>query len=246
MIINDQIHPVQMQITNYELYEEIKKYELFFNDELLEIVEIADVTFINEIDDYFLSKSFKNELTYHTLASRCTALGRYLESIYFCKKVKEMYINDENYKRIYYINLILIADYNYLLKFENSNLLAEKQLRNLSAIKNNDLEYQLTKSIYVMTFLGLKDYKKVISLLENKQNYKLTEMVCLLISYYAINKSEYNKIYNELITKIRNENNKNCLILLHEVLNDKSKKRVIDLDKYNINKCIIEILKKCF
>lgn len=65
------------------------------------IIELFDVIFKKEVDDYFLAIEYKNEMSYHILASRYYAMKRYLESIYFCNKAKEKYIHDENYKRVY-------------------------------------------------------------------------------------------------------------------------------------------------
>lgn len=246
MIINDQTNPNNIQNENYELYEDVKQYEYFFDSGLLEIMEILDVTFKEDIDDCFLSKRFINELSYNTLASRCTFMKRYLESIYFCEKAKEIYIKDENYKRVYFINLTLIANYNYLLKFENANILAEKQIKTLVATKNYELEYEYTMKIHMITYLGLKRYDEIILILEDKEEVTLTETICLLIAYYFTDKKKYNDFYNEM-TEEDDEDDLgliDCLQLLDDILKNNNRKRVIELDSFDINKCIIEILKK--
>lgn len=244
MIVNDKNNPINIQNIYRELYNEVTEYKDFYGKEFEEILEILDVTFKEELDDYYLSNDYVNELTYHTLASRCTVMGRYLESIYFCNVVKNKYFEDENYKRIYFINLILMANYNYLLKFEKSNLLAQKQLLNLESIKNYDLEYQLTKGAYAITCLGLKDYKEVINVLHDKDRLTLTELVSLLISFYNTDIKEYKELYEEYIPTNENSETYKCLVLLDDILHN-NKKRIYELDQFNINKCILEILKKC-
>ena len=63
----------------YEEIEEVKQYEDFFDDELKEIIEILDVTFKKDIDIYFLSNDYINELTYHTIATRCLVMKNWLD-----------------------------------------------------------------------------------------------------------------------------------------------------------------------
>ncbi len=244
MILNDKTNPSKVQDNYRELYNEIKEYRNFYGKEFEEIIEIFDVSFKEELDDYYLSNDYINELTYHTLASRCTVMGRYLESIYFCNKVKEKYFYDENYKRIYFINLILIANYNYLFKFEKSNQLAKKQLLTLSSTKNNELEYKLTQGIYIITCLGIKEYNEVINLLKTKDRLTLTELVSLLIAYYKIDIKRYKELFEDCLLTNENSDIYRCLVILDDILHN-NKKRIYELDQFNINKCIIEILKKC-
>ena len=239
--INDNNNPNYIQEEYKSLYDEINNYKVFFKNNLIEVLEILDVTFVDDIDDYLLSKEFVNELSYHTLASRCAVLGRYFESIFFCDLVKKKYFEDENYKRIYYINLILISNYNYLFKFDKAKLLAEKQILTLESISNNLLEYNLTKSIYVISCLGLKDYKNVIRMLKDKDNYTLTEAFCILIAYFYTDKELYKKLFDELISD-EDDSNK-YLNILNDILFD-NKKKIIDLKECNINKCVFLILKK--
>lgn len=244
MILNSKKSPRNILNGLNDLYFEIKSYESFYEEELIEIVEILDVTFKKDIDNYFLSKTYKNELTYHTLATRCNLSGRYLESIYFCKLAKEKFITDENYKRIYYINLTLISNYNFLLMFHEADLLVQKQLLNLNSINDVGDEYEFTKSLYIITCLGLKKYDEVINSLEKKEGLTLTQIVCLLISYYFYDKNNYYITYNELISEEESENIILCLKYLNEILKSNNKKKVQELERYDINKTVLEILKK--
>lgn len=244
MIINDQESPKNIQNNNFELYEEVKQYEDFFDDELKEIIEILDVTFKKDIDIYFLSNDYINELTYHTIATRCLVMKRYIESIYYCNKVKELYLKDENYKRAFYINLTLISNYNYLLKFKNAYFLAQKQFKVLSSLKNKGLEYEYTKGLYTITCLGLKKFNEVISILKSKNNLGLSEVFSLLISYYYTDKKQYDTFLKELTANDKNNNFKEYLNILNSILKNNNKKKIIQLETCNINKCILEILKK--
>lgn len=244
MMINSQNNPRTIINELTDLYNEIKSYQSFYENELLEIIEILDVTFKKDIDNYFLSKTYVNELTYHTLATRCNLLGRYIESIYFCKILKEKLIADENYKRVYYINLTLISNYNYLLMFREAEVLVLKQLLNLKALNNIGDEYNFTNLLYTITCLGLKKYNKVIELLDDKKSTTLTETVCLLTSHYFTNKDKYLENYNEFISNVKNEKTLACLKTLNVLLKSNNKKKVLELEQYDINKSVLEILKK--
>jgi len=244
MIMNDQVSVTFVIPENQELFNEIKLYNDYLSNGLTEIIELVDVTFKKDIDDQFLANNYNNELTHHTLASRCYVMKRYLESIYFCNKAKEKYIKDENYKRVYYINLALITNYNFLFKFEDAYLLAEKQLKTLESIKNIGAEYELTSKLYVVSCLGLKKYDEVISVLSKKERIKLSELMCLLISYYFTDRKEYDDLYNDLKSGNENSNVYKCSKILNDFLITNDKKIILEVEPYDINKCILEILKK--
>ena len=244
MILNSKNNPRNVYNGLNDLYQEIKSYEAFYENELLEIIEILDVTFKKDIDNYFLSKTYTNELTYHTLATRCNLLGRYIESIYFSKLVKEKFIKDENYKRVYYINLTLISNYNYLLMFREADLLVQKQLLNLKSLNSIGDEYDFTNVLYIITCLGLKKYNKVIELIDNKETTTLTETICLLVSHYYTNMKIYSETYNDFVTEEENEELITCLKTLNDILKSNNKKKIQELECYDINKSVLEILKK--
>lgn len=246
MTLNNQDSPSFVIPENQAFYEEIRQYYEFLQDEFSEIIELLDVTFRKEVDDCFLVKKYLNELTYHTLASRCYFMKRYLESIYFCNIVKEKYIHDENYKRVYYINLTLISNYNFLLSFDDACLLAQKQLKTLESTKNLGMEYELTKKSYIVTCLGLKKYNDIINMLSNKERMKLTEICCLLISFYYVDKEKYINLMNELLMSDKNSITYKFVKLLNSILKSNNKKLINELENFDINKSIIEILKKCY
>lgn len=245
LIINNPKSPNNIVFENQSLYDEIKLYSSFYTSEINELVEILDVTFKKNIDEVFLSKNYSNDITYHTLAARCTVMKRYLESIYFCNVAKERFIKDENYKRVIYINLILLANYNSLFKFKDAYELEQKQMFTLSASNNSDTEYKLTMKHHIVTLLGLKKYSEILKILNTAESLSLTETACVLIANYKMNKNNYNILFNELIKTHNKDLIINFLNLLNNVLELKDKKLIEQLNKYDINKCVIEILKEC-
>lgn len=225
-----------------ELYQEIKLYQDFFTDDLKELVEIIDVTFKKDIDSAFLAQNYHNVLTYHTLANRCLNMNRYIESLYFCDIAKKKFIEDENYKRVYYINLVILANYNCLLKFNEGYLLGKKQIIALESINNNDEEYLLTKKHLILSCLGLKKYDEVILYLNEFKKLTLSDISCLLISYYYTDNKEYQKLLDNLINN-SNVEVKEYVQVLNKYLHQRNKKNIYELEKYNINKIILDILR---
>lgn len=225
-----------------ELYKEIKSFEDFYTEELKELVEITDVTFKKDIDNAFLAQNYRNVLTYHTLANRCLKMNRHIESLYFCNIAKRKFIEDENYKRVYYINLIILANYNSLLKFDDAYLLSNKQIIALESINNQDEEYLLTKKHLILSCLGLKKYDEVILYLNEFKKLTLSDISCLLISYYYTDNKEYQKLLDNLINN-SNVEVKEYVQVLNKYLHQRNKKNIYELEKYNINKIILDILR---
>lgn len=245
MILNGVNSPKDVVEEYNVLFKEIKSYEEFYNQTLLELLEIEDVFFKKELDSCFMAQKFNNELSYHTLSSKCTMTGKYIESIYFCHIAKESFIKEENFKRVYYINLILMANYNSLCNFEEAYKIEKKQIYSLKSLKEYEFELMSTNKHYMITCLGLKKYKEVINILDSQTRLNLTEIVCCLISKYYVNKKDYEKEFNELMTDDPNISNKELYVKLDRYLKTKDKKILLKISNFRINKVIVEILKKC-
>lgn len=244
MLLNGFKNPNQI-IDNYkQLFNEIKSYENFYNDSLLELLEILEVSFKSETENFDMSKSLKNELSYYTLSSKYALIGKHIESIYFCEKAKESFIKKENFKRVYYANLTLIFNYNCLCNFEEAYMLEKKQMLSLKSFNEYEFEFLSTRKHYIITCLGMKKYKEVLTMLENNEEMDLTEVCCYLISEYIVNKKEYENTIHDIIESNSNYNNKNLFTLLDKYLKSKDKKTLLRIQQYNINLTLKEILKK--
>lgn len=245
LILNTSKSPRLIIIEDKELYEEIKQYTLFYSGMINELVELLDVSFKEDIDERFLSFNYKNEITFHTLAARCAQLGRYIESIHFCNLAKEKFIKDENFKRVHYINLVLLANYNSLFKFDDAYELEKKQMHSLNSMSNSDIEMAFTKKHFIITCLGLKKFEQILLCLKDDDPLSLTDSTCYLIANYYLNKEIYIKEYTGLL---KNSGDDEELISLFKTLNDvlisKDKKKVEELKKFSINKTVIDILKE--
>ena len=232
--------PLDMINENENLFEEIKKYKNFYNENILEVFEIIETVNLKEIDKEILSKNYTNELICFGLASRCNLKGRLIESIYFAGIAKKKFIEAENYKRVYYTNLILLSSYNMLCRFEEAYELAKKQVLSLNSIGNKEFEYRSSERSYLTACVGLCKFKEVIESLEKKDVLEVSEVCLLLISQYQIDKKEY----IEILKSLENESTKELFLLLDNFLKTKDKKIIEKLEKYRIHPPIFEILKR--
>ena len=88
-------------------------------------------------------------------------------------------------------------------------------------------------------------YEDVLSLLENKQTYNITELCYLLISKFKTNKEEYFRYFNNEIDL--NELNCKCRLIvtyLNSYLVKREKRALYELENLKIGDVLIKILKK--
>lgn len=245
LIVNSKIDPKKTILEYQSLFTEINKYKEFYNNDLLEVFEIINISFINDIDLNVLSYDYKNELSYFTLSTKCILKGMYIEAIYFAEKSKQIFIKEENAKRIYYINLNLMSAYNYLGKYNECYLLAQKQMIALESYKCDEFEYLSAKKHYLISCFGLGKYKDVIKVLEKKVGLNKTDYCCLLISKYKDNKNEYTDFYTNLISlEMCSESNVLFFKLINKFIIKKDKRLIEEIAKHQITKSVVEILKK--
>lgn len=228
---------------NKELYEEVKLYELFYNDDLLELLEIVESKYLNEIDIYYLSKTFKNDLSYYSLAVKCIDEKKYIESIYLCNKAKERFIKNENYRRVYYTNHVILACYNELRKYNEAYELAYKQMMSTKADVSYKYEYKATEKHYINACIGLKKYDIVINTIKPKEEINTTEMVALLYSLYHTSQKDYEEYLKEQTELVTIERYKKYYELVDKLIKTKDKTSLEELDNYSINKTLLKIIK---
>lgn len=73
----------------------------FFNDNLLEIVDILSLAFETKIQDEIVMKTHKNSLAYYSLTSRLCIDKRYVESLFIGKKAEEVLVRKKIIKDYY-------------------------------------------------------------------------------------------------------------------------------------------------
>lgn len=242
LICNSNFEPSKIIKNHQNLYNELKKFENFFTEELIGILEILDIVFTPKLDETLITKKYKNELSYFTLGAKCILEKRYFESIQFCLIAKTTFMCEENHKRVYYVNLNLMASYNYVQRYDDAYALSKKQMQSLLSIQNIDFVYATTRRHYLISCIGLKRYEEVEVILENVQVFTKTELCCLLVAKYNKSKEEYKKLY-EYILETTSTNNL-FLNALNDYLLYKNKDSLKILESDRIVPEIIEILKK--
>lgn len=228
---------------NKELYEEVKSYELFYNEDLLELLEIVEATYQNDIDNIYLSKEFKNELTYNSLASRCFYDRKYIESIYLCNKAKDRYIKNENYRRVYYINHVILACYNELKKYTEAYELAYKQMMSTKSDVSYKYEYLYTEKHFINACIGLGKHDIVIKMLKPKEDINTTEMVALLYAIYNTSIKDYEEYLDAQRKLVTSERYKKYFEFVDKLIKTKDKAALEELNNYHINETLLKIIK---
>lgn len=245
MLISMDSSPDKIMIEYKKIYEDVRKYTKFFNEDILDIYEIIDIFFQDEIDDEYLSRKYSNELSCYTLSWKCLRKRKYIEAIYFAEKIKNKFILEENIKRVFYINLNLMSAYNNIGRYEDCYFLAKKQMLALEAYKYYDFEYKIAQKHYIIACLGLGYYSEIINLLELRQNFNKTELWSLLFSKYKISKKDYEELLNLLLaSKDCTDSDSEYLTLMDNIIRKKDKNLLETLTNDNVNKCLIKIIKK--
>lgn len=246
LIMNSNENPKNISKDYEDMFEQIKKFYHFFNKDLKDILEVVGVAFVNDITNIVLSKNYSNELSYHTLSTKCILQKRYIEAIYFSEKAKQSFIKEENFRRVYSINLNLMSAYNYLEKYYDCYMLSQKQMISLESHNIFEFEYLATQRHYVISCLGLGKYNEILNALGSKKQLNKTELCCYFISKYKTNKKEYNQYYNMLKSSgVYSTSGTEFLELLNKFIIDEDKKSLTLLENHQITNAVIEILKKC-
>lgn len=211
-------------------YIELKKYLPFFTDELLELFDILSLVFEKNIDDKVLMKTYKNSLFYYALASRLCGDKRYVESLFVSKKAEDVLVREKNYKRLLYLNVKMMHCLNSIKNYEECFELASMQLLTLRSFVDVDYAYRNTLKNLVISCLPLKKYIYIVDLLINEPKLSMTEVVCLLVAQFNLDKERYNEYFNFYINNSSIEN-KEILTNLDSFLKDNDKKELMKLEE---------------
>ena len=245
LIANANNSPKDIISQNYCLYEDTISFSSFLENVFSDVVDLVKLSYTQDLTDDLISKKYNLGLHYFVIASKLWISGNNTGSLYYCAKAKDLFVQEENYIRIIYVNLTIMSNYNMICNFSECNQLANKQLLILKNIRNNGIEYQTTLKHLMLSLLGLKQYEDVLSLLENKQTYNITELCYLLISKFKTNKEEYFRYFNNEIDL--NELNEKCRLIvkyLNSYLVKREKRALYELENLKIGDVLIKILKK--
>lgn len=233
---------------NKELFDEVKEFTPFYNNDLLELYEIFNILTTDNIDDNMIVKEYKNELCCTALSSRLFKMERYIDCLYLCKKIKQKFIHDENFNRIFFINLSIMVCYNFVGEYKLSYELSYKQCLTLESLTIDNYYAEISEFHYLIACLGLGKYQEIIDILDYRAKYSMKEILILLIAKYKKSVDEYYEIYNFLMNIYYSDKTKIFLSSINELVINK-KIEVIDNifnKELGITRPIINILKKMF
>lgn len=173
-----------MMEMNDDLFLEISKYSLSFNDSLMVIYNLLKLVFCKELTNNMLTKKYNNGMSYSIIASRHRINKRYYESLYFAYKAKEMFIAENNLKRVLFINFTILNDLSLTDNFEEYYLLANEQMLTIRSFGIDILEFRGVIKHVVISSLALKKYSKVIRLIDDSKEQTITEFATLVVAKF--------------------------------------------------------------
>lgn len=236
---------------NEELFNRVRLYTLFYNESLMEIYELLYLSFEQNIKEDYWIKNYNNASAYFILASRSYIYKRYIETLFFAAKCKEILYQDGNVNRILYLNNTIMSSLIHVGNFEECYIVAFKQLKSLESLDLNDkFLLESCKKFFVISMLGKKDYNSILKRYTNEDTMNLTEILCVLISLHEKgindkNLTKYEEFYNELEVDKLDEEYAKVIILLNKFLLNKRKNDLYELLNLEIMqqfKKILEII----
>lgn len=243
LLANAKIDTWEYKEKNLNLYNEIKKYLIFFNEDLLEIVDILALTFESSIPEEIMMKTYKNSLAYYSLSSRLCNDERYVESLFIAKKAEDVLVREKNYKRLLYLNVKMMHCLNSIHSYQECFDLASMQLLTLQSFVETEYEYNHTIKNLAICCLPLGKYKYISDLIIEQQNISLTELCCLLVAKYKVDTVEYEKLYKSYYEMMTNSGKSNLEVINNFLKNDE-RKILNKLDIGILTEIVVSALKR--
>lgn len=236
----------QMMKINDDVFLEISKYSLVFNDSLLVIFNLLKLVFCKELTNDLLTKKYNNGMSYSVIASRHRINKRYYESLYFAYKAKEMFIAENNLKRVLFINFTILNDLSLTDNFEEYYILAQEQMLTIRSFGIETKEYRGIIKHAVISALALKKYGKVIKLLDKSKKQTITEFAALVVAKFHKLGEGFDEWFNNEIESTKGiMEYYNVLSILVEFLKTKDKRVLNSLDDNKpLMASLINVLKK--
>lgn len=239
-LINDNNQSIIINENEY-LYEQVIKYKSFYNDELQDVLNHVEILFDKEFQNKKIYLDNKNGITYSVVSSKYLQANKYIESLYYAQKAKEIFINDENYKRVAYINFNIMSCYCNLNNFEKYYNLAHTQYFSLSSFNDYSDARDLSAKHYAISLVANKYYQEIEYFFKNKTDVTFTEVVCLLIARFNLNKEEYQKYYTNVKEVLKDDERLETLEKIKNYLINNDKKQLKKI-KEGIHKNLIYVL----
>lgn len=247
LLLNENKQRKDILTENQELFNDLQKYVPFYNHDLKEVYEIVKIQFLKDIPDEYMQKEYQNGLIYFSLASKYNFNKDFIASLYFADKARKIFLKEDNFLRIFFLNLIFMHNYNSLGNYKKSYDLASNQLLSIKSFGISNFIQSTTKLHLIIAYLGLRNYEKVIELLSNKEVYQSTEVYSLLIAKFMVDKKGYQGLYTSALRDNQNREGDLYIIqTLNSFLLKRDKNNLMKLEKSNMREMLVKILKKNF
>lgn len=244
MVINSQKNGKKLLQDYKDMYLEVIRYKNFFTQQLLDILDLIVLSFEDEITKEMLAKTYTNGLAYFIIASKLSMKKRFIESLYYAEYSKSYLERENNYKRMIFLNLTKMFNYNCIGNYQECYELAHRQLIMLYSFSIITFEFASTIKHLSIACLALKKYEETIHFVEMGEQYTLTDLACFLVSKYYTNLNDYHKELNEYLNdNIGNIKLTEFLNNLDNYLNYKDKTSLQNLEKFNLYSCLPDLLK---
>lgn len=235
---------------NNKEFNEISKYVKFYNDDMMTIYNLLNLIFCKELTYEMQSQKYSNGLSYSIIALRHKIEGSYFESLYFAKTAKELFIQENNFKRAIYINFTILNDLSLAINYDDYYKLSIEQAHTIRSMlmineKTESLEYKMALKHVVIASLALKKYKKICKMLENKKEQTISELATLVIAKYKIDNNNFDKWYKNVVLDDNpiNDEVKVLNMLVDYLKNPDIKKLILIEESRLLMKSLINIIK---
>ena len=235
---------------NELLFNRIKIYEKFLNYGLEELYELVYLSFERDIPEDCWIKNYNNASAYFILASRSYMNRRYIETLFFASKCKEMLYQDGNINRILHLNDTIMSSLIHVGNYDECYIFSFKQLKTLESFDGyHEFLIDNSKKFLALSTLGLGNYDKIIKKYEKADNLLLTEILCTLIALYEKGVTDkdltrYNSYYDHLEVEQLDLDYSTIIVLLDQFLKTKKKSMLNTFLNYEIFRHFKKILEK--
>ena len=226
-----------------ELFNKVKKYKVFLSEELMEIYELTYIYFKGANKEEIYLKTYTNAIAYSILAAQAYNRGDYITCLYFSNRSKEICEKEGNVRRILRLNKNIMICLLHVGNYDECYELASRQILILESLEIEDESLLTARKFLLVASIGCEKYRKVLELLQIKDELNLTEITCLMIAYYNLNKKEYENYVKNGINY--DANDKIFLKYINALNNFIKKPNKKYLEKLN-NSEIVSPMKKIF
>lgn len=227
-----------------ELYNEVKRFKNFYNNDLMGVYNLFILTFENNSIDYNLAKELYGGFSYYIASFRAWKDKKYTECLYYAEKGKDILVRESNYKRVVNLNFNIMSSLMYLNRFEECFELAFDQILMLESFGFEKNEAKSTENYLLVSAIGLGKYEFIVKRMKGRTTFNKVEISCYMIALKCAYSSEYSAFYKEIL-ELEDGMSKDICMALNSYLESPSKDNLLKLEALPVLKYIILVLKSC-